>query len=169
MSQLQRGGHGAAEGCPWELHTPNWVTRFAIHGAVAVPATLSRAAALQGHCHSTLLLLLLPWLCPVHFPGGSTTTEPLQEEGKDSACRTQHTQSPVLLPQCCMQSPQLPALVTDPGAPARARNRNQQGPEPDLWLQPLPKAWLTPRTSTTRFQREHLLPGCWSRPAVPPH
>lgn len=136
---------------------------------MAVPAILRRAAALQGYYHSTsLLLLLLPWLCAVYLPGGSTTMEPLQEEGKDSSCRTQHTQSPVLLPQCCMVSPQVPALVTNPCS-AWDRTRSQQCPEPDFWLQPLPKPWLTPRPSTTHFPREHMLPEYWSRPALLPN
>lgn len=67
----------------------------------------------------------------------------LSKRRERTGCRTQHTQCPVLLPAVCMVAPQAPALVTNPHS-ARARNRKQQCPEPDFWLQPLPKAWLTP-------------------------
>lgn len=126
------------------------------------PCHSERAAALQGHCHSTSQLLLLPWLCPVCLPG---TASPRGGKGLAAGHSTHSVLSCSLLSAWWLLR-LLPWSLTHtlPGLGTGSSSAQSQ----------TSGCSLCPKHGSHQAQHSSLpkgtqAPGPWSRPAVLPH
>lgn len=169
MSQLQRGGHGAAEGRP----RAEWGHLVCYSWNSGCPCHSERAAALQGHCHSTSQSLLPPWLCPVYLPGGARRQSLSERRERTVAAghSTHRVLSSALL--CAWRLLRLlPWSVTHAllGLGTGSSSAQSQTSGSSLYRKhgshPGP---ALPKCGKCCVPKGTHVPGYWSRPAVLPH